>query len=106
MDALFDELARFLEANSVYGALIDLPGDDAWKRSVQARRRDQIAALFSEARPRLPRTQPRLLAIIVPQLMRIVMVLGAEPAATRAAVLEEMRAMLSNHLGRGEPGGG
>lgn len=102
-DALFDELALFLAAHPVYGVLIDLPGDDAWKRSVRQRRRDQIAALFAGARPALPKAQPPRLAVIVPQLIRVVMTLSGEPEAARAAVLEEMRAMLTHHLDRSRP---
>jgi AcrR family transcriptional regulator len=99
-DALFGELSEFLTAHPVYGALIDLPGDGQWKETVRARRRDQIAALFVQATPRLPEGQPERLALIVPQLMRFVMLLGDVSAASRAAVLEELRAMLSHHLDR------
>jgi AcrR family transcriptional regulator len=99
-DALFDELALFLAAHPVYGVLIDLPGDDTWKRRMTQRRRDQIAALFAGARPALPRGQPRRLAVIVPQLIRVVMAMSGEPAAMREAVLEETRAMLTHHLDR------
>jgi AcrR family transcriptional regulator len=99
-DALFGELSEFLAAHPVYGALVDLPGDDQWKAAVRARRRDQIAALFLQAEPRLPEGQPERLALIVPHLMRFLIVLGDEPAASRAAVLEELRAMLSHHLDR------
>jgi AcrR family transcriptional regulator len=102
-DALFDELALFLAAHPVYGVLIDLPGDDTWKRRMTQRRRDQIAALFAGASPALPRAQPRRLAVIVPQLIRVVMAMSGEQAALRAAVLAETRAMLTHHLDRPHP---
>jgi AcrR family transcriptional regulator len=99
-DALFGELSEFLTAHPVYGALIDLPGDDEWKETIRARRREQISALFEHAIPHLPEGQPQRLALIVPQLMRYVMVLRDKAATPRAAVLEELRAMLSHHLDR------
>ncbi len=98
-DALFDELSLFLAVHPVYVALIDLPGDDAWKHAVRARRRSQIAALFAQANPALPVGQPERLAVIVPQLMRITLVLTGEAPPLRDAVLEELRAMLRHHLG-------
>lgn len=97
-DALFDELSVFLAAHPVYGMLIDLPGGDAWKSTTRARRRGQIAALFEDAAPALPAGQAERLAMIVPQLMRITLVLSGERASLRDAVLDEVRAMLQQHL--------
>jgi AcrR family transcriptional regulator len=95
-DALFDTLALFLAEHPVYAVLIDLPGEDAWKQTVRASRRAQIAALFARAEPPLPAQQAELLAIIVPQLMRLSMV----PPPLRDQVLAELRAMLRHHLMR------
>ena len=98
-DALFAELADFLQARPVYAVLIDLPGDDGWKQALRVRRRAQITDLFAQAQPALRRGQPERLAIIVPQLMRIPMVLHGEMAKLQGAVLEELRSMLRHHLG-------
>jgi AcrR family transcriptional regulator len=97
-DALFDELARFLACHPVYAALIDLPGDDGWRQAVRTRRRNQIAALFAQARPPLPKDQPERLAMIIPQLMRMVMVLADDSTPPRGAIMGELRAMLRHHL--------
>ena len=97
-DALFDELSLFLAAHPAYAALIDLPTDGAWKPSVRARRRVQIATLFAQAEPPLPHDQPERLAVIVPHLIRIAILLGTEPAELRAPVQSELRAMLHHHL--------
>lgn len=97
-DALFDTLARFLAEHPVYTVLIDLPGDDAWRTAVRARRRRQIAALFAQASPSLPPGQAERLAVIVPQLMRTTMMLRGETKSLRDGVLAELRAMLRHHL--------
>jgi AcrR family transcriptional regulator len=97
-DALFDELLQFLAAHPVYATLIELPGDDGWKQAVRSQRRRQIAALFLQAEPALPEGQAERLAVIVPQLMRITMVLHGETPPLRDAVQQEVRAMLRRHL--------
>jgi AcrR family transcriptional regulator len=97
-DALFAELLAFLAAHPVYAVLVDLPGDDGWRHAVRARRRSQIAALFAHSRPPLPDGQPDRLAVIVPQLMRITMLLSSEALPMRDAVLDELRGMLRHHL--------
>jgi AcrR family transcriptional regulator len=97
-DALFGELSHFLSEHPVYAALLDLPGDDGWRQVLRARRRIQIAALFAQACPALPTGQAERLALIVPQLMRITLLLGGETRKLRQAVLEELRAMLHHHL--------
>ena len=97
-DALLEELAGFLTAHPVYGVLIDLPGDDTWKQSVRTRRRNQIVALFEQSCPRLPGGQPERLAVIMPQLMRMVMALSGDATPPREAVMQELRAMLRHHL--------
>jgi AcrR family transcriptional regulator len=97
-DGLFDELALFLAADPVYAALIDLPGDDARRNALRARRRVQIGALFAQAQPPLPAGQPERLAMIVPHLMRLTLQLGAERTSLGEAVREEMRGMLRHHL--------
>ncbi|MDW6022098.1 TetR/AcrR family transcriptional regulator [Mesorhizobium sp. BAC0120] len=96
-DALFSVLGSFLADRPAYSAVLDLPGDDAWLRSVRARRREQIAALFAKADPPLPGEQAERLAIIVPQLMRIPLSLLGE-RKLRDGVLEELRLMLRHHL--------
>src|SRR6185437_3377292 len=93
-DALFTTLGEFMSERPVYAALLDLPGDDRWRRSLRMQRRDQIAALFAQAKPPLAAGQAERLAVIVPQLMRIPLALNAEKKL-REAVLEELRLMLS-----------
>ncbi len=97
-DALFDEMATFIDAHPVYAALIDVPGDNAWRDAVRARRRLQIAALFAQAEPALLDDQAERLAIIVPQMMRIAIVMRGESERLRDGVLRELRAMLRKHL--------
>ncbi|HEY4191378.1 MAG TPA: TetR/AcrR family transcriptional regulator, partial [Mesorhizobium sp.] len=95
--ALFSLLGDFLAEHPVYSALLDLTGDESWRRAMRARRRQQIAALFSQAKPCLPEGQAERLAVIVPQLMRIPLSLSGE-ARLREGVLEELRVMLCRHL--------
>lgn len=99
-DALFELLGSFVAAHPAYSALLDLPGDDGWRRKMRARRRDQIAALFAQADPPLPEGQAGRLAVIVPQLMRIPLALVGE-RKLRDGVLEELRLMLARHLQAG-----
>ncbi len=98
-DALFEELSGFLTTHPVYAALIDVPGEGNWRQMVRMQRRAQIAALFAQALPPLPAGQAERLALIVPQLMRITMVLRGEAPSLQLGVLEELRLMLHNHLG-------
>lgn len=95
--SVFDELADFLARHPVYPALIDVGGAQEWKGAVRARRRAQIEALFAAVSPPLPPGQPERLAVIVPQLMRIALSAGPDPAA-EAAIGAELRAMLRRHL--------
>ncbi|MBZ9939862.1 TetR/AcrR family transcriptional regulator [Mesorhizobium sp. BR1-1-13] len=97
-DTLFDLLGDFLSTHPAYSALLDLHGDEGWRRKMRARRREQIAALFAQAKPPLPAGQAERLAVIVPQLMRIPLALVGEKRL-RDGVLEELRLMLARHLG-------
>jgi AcrR family transcriptional regulator len=97
-DGLFDEMAAFQRQDPVYAVLIDVPGEDGWRQTIRARRRQQIRSLFVQARPALPKGQPERLALIVPHLIRITLQLGAERSALGHAVLDELRAMLRHHL--------
>jgi AcrR family transcriptional regulator len=94
-DALFADLAAFLDEHPVYSLLLDVPGHEGWRRPVRVRRQQQISALFAQAKPALPTTQVERLAVIVPQLMRIALTVGGKQ---RATVLEELRLMLRHHL--------
>jgi len=96
-DQLFARLGGFMAGHPAYTALLDLPGDEAWRRAMRSRRRDQIAALFAAAEPPLPPGQAERLAVIVPQLMRIPLSLIGEKRL-RDGVLEELRLMLGRHL--------
>jgi AcrR family transcriptional regulator len=96
-DALFGELALVMTAHPVYAILIDLPGDEAWRKALRIKRRGQIAALFAEAKPALPAGQAERLAVILPQFMRMSLSLHGE-ASLRDAILEELRLMLHRHL--------
>ncbi|TAM99831.1 MAG: TetR/AcrR family transcriptional regulator [Rhizobiaceae bacterium] len=99
-DALFDELADFTHRYPAYGVLIDLSGEYSWRLGLRARRRAQIAALFQEAEPALPREQAEHLAVIVPQLLRMGLLVSGRPDAE--GVMTELRAMLRHHLERSE----
>ncbi|WFP77234.1 TetR/AcrR family transcriptional regulator [Mesorhizobium sp. WSM4906] len=100
-DQLFALLGTFMATHPVYSALLDLPGDDRWRRAMRARRRGQIAALFAQAYPPLPAGQAERLAVIVPQLMRIPLALIGEKRL-RDGVLDELRLMLNRHLEAGD----
>ena len=99
-DSLFGELAQFLADHPVYAALLDLPGDEEWRRTIRLQRRGQIAALFARATPALPPDQAERLAMIVPQLMRSAMVLSSHSPPLSNGVFQELRAMLRHHLER------
>lgn len=99
-DLLFARLGAFMAGHPAYSALLDLPGDDGWRRAMRGRRRSQIATLFAAADPPLPAGQAERLAVIVPQLMRIPLTLIGEKRL-RDGVLEELRMMLSRHLEAG-----
>jgi AcrR family transcriptional regulator len=96
-ERLFSELGEFVARHPAYSALLDLPGDGAWRRDIRARRRQQIAALFSGAAPAVPPAQAERLAVIVPQLMRIPITMSGEKRL-REEVVEELRQMLMRHL--------
>jgi AcrR family transcriptional regulator len=96
-DRLFGALGDFMARHPAYTALLDLPGNDDWRRGMRAHRRGQIAALFAGAKPALPAGQAERLAVIVPQLMRIPLALAGE-RKLREGVLEDLRAMLARHL--------
>jgi AcrR family transcriptional regulator len=94
-DALFVELAKFLDDHPAYSILLDAPSDESWRRPVRAHRRKQVSALFAHANPKLPADQIERLALIVPQLMRIGLILDAKQ---RGPILAELRLMLTHHL--------
>jgi len=96
-DALFNELTAFLAAHPVYAILMDLPGDEDWRQELRARRRAQLAKLFSAAKPPLRPGQAERLAIIVPQLMRIILTVQRD-ALSSDGIVEELRLMLHHHL--------
>jgi AcrR family transcriptional regulator len=96
-ERLFFALGDFVARHPAYSALLDLPGDDAWRRTTRMQRRQQIAALFSGAEPPMPAEKAERLAIIVPQLMRIPITMSSD-RPMRDEVLEELRTMLMRHL--------
>ncbi|MGQ4275418.1 TetR/AcrR family transcriptional regulator [Terrihabitans sp. B22-R8] len=96
-ERLFAQLATFLGEHPEYGALLDLPGEAGWRRTVRLRRRTQIMGLFARARPPLPPEKAERMAVIIPQLMRIGSIVDAE-AGLREGVFEEVRLMLHRHL--------
>ncbi|MGN6551350.1 MAG: hypothetical protein ACTHJ3_15870, partial [Pararhizobium sp.] len=96
-DRLFSVLGGFLAAYPAYSALLDLPGEEGWRRAVRTRRRQQIAALFTQSSPALPPEEAERLAVIVPQLMRIPLALDGEKRL-REGVIEDLRTMLVRHL--------
>ena len=96
-ERLFSELGEFVARHPAYSALLDLPGDAAWRRDTRVRRRQQIAALFSGAVPAVPSARAERLAVIVPQLMRIPITMSGD-RRMREEVVEELRLMLMRHL--------
>ena len=100
-DQLFALLDEFMAAHPVYSALLDLPGDDEWRSAVRAGRGEQIAALLARAYPPLPAEQAERLAVIVPDLIRIPLMLIGD-SDLRDGVSDELRLMLNRHLEAGE----
>ncbi len=96
-DALFGELALVMSSHPVYAILIDLPGDEAWRKAHRLKRKNQITSLFAETTPALPAEQVERLAVIVPQFIRMSLSVHGE-ASSRDAILEELRLMLHRHL--------
>ena len=90
-----------MATHPAYSALLDLPGDDGWRRKMRTQPpRPDRGALFAQAEPPLPAGQAERLAVIVPQLMRIPLALVGEKRL-RDGVLEELRLMLARHLETG-----
>lgn len=105
-DALFAGLLTFLQINPAFVALAERRlVDPARKAESRAHLRDQIAGLFGQATPALPRERAEVVAVIVLQLMKAAMALSASDAPPlRDRVIAELRQMLRHHLDTTGPG--
>ena len=99
-DALFHDLSAFLTAHPAFPVLADWRGLDP-KRKKQNRRRlrAQLAGILERADPPLPSRRAGALAVVILHLLRTAVAIAGEPdLPDRAAVLDELRAMLGAHL--------
>jgi AcrR family transcriptional regulator len=99
-DVLFRDLSGFLTAHPAFVVLADRRDiDKKRKKKTRARLRGQIAALLAQADPPIAPARAEALAVIVLHLLRsAVAIAGEDDLPHRAAVLEEVRAMLRRHL--------
>ena len=102
-DALFDDLSGFLDSHPAFIALTGRRNIDA-KRKKQMRKllRGQIVALLAQADPPVPAKRAEIWAVIVLHLIQTAVTIAGEPdLPNRAAVLDELRAMLRRHMAAG-----
>jgi AcrR family transcriptional regulator len=100
IDRLFQRLTDFLQEHPVFVVLADRRSiDPKRKKLMRARLRGQIVSLFAQAKPPLPPSRAQIMAVLVLHLLRVaVAISGESDLPDRAAVLAELRAMLSGHL--------
>jgi AcrR family transcriptional regulator len=99
-DALFRDLSGFLTTHPAFVTLADRRDiDKKRKKRTRARLRGQIAALLEQADPPVAPARAEALAVIILHLLRsAVAIAGEDDLANRAAVLDELRAMIRRHL--------
>jgi AcrR family transcriptional regulator len=98
-DTLLDRLAAFLVAHPAFVVLAERRGDSKRKTALRARLRGQIARLLAAATPPMPRARAAIMAVIVLHVLKAaVTISGERDLPNRAAVLDELRAMLRRHL--------
>ncbi len=98
-DLLFARLTRALDDLPAFVALTDGRAEAPHKQTMREKMRGQIATLFENVTPPLPAGKPAVIAALALQMMKMAVVLMREPdAALRVGSLEELRAMLKNHL--------
>lgn len=100
VDRLFQHLTEFLKENPVFVVLADRRGiDPKRKKLMRARLRGRIVSLFAQAKPPVPPGRAQIMAVIVLHLLRVAVAISGETdLPDRAAILAELRAMLSGHL--------
>jgi AcrR family transcriptional regulator len=99
-DALFRDLSGFLTTHPAFVTLADRRDiDKKRKKRTRACLRGQIAALLGQADPPVAPARAEALAVIILHLLRsAVAIAGEDDLANRAAVLDELRAMIRRHL--------
>jgi AcrR family transcriptional regulator len=99
-DVLFRDLSGFLTTHPAFVTLADRRDiDKKRKKKTRARLRGQIAALLAQADPPIAPARAQALAVIVLHLLRsAVAIAGEDDLPNRAAVLDELRGMLRQHL--------
>src|SRR5262249_53738327 len=102
-DLLFRDLSGFLTTHPAFVTLADRRDiDKKRKKRTRARLRGQIAALLGQADPPIAPARAETLAVIILHLLRsAVAIAGEDDLANRAAVLDELRAMIRRHLAAG-----
>ena len=104
-DVLFRDLSGFLATHPAFVVLADRRDiDKKRKKKTRARLRGQIAALLALADPPIAPARAEALAVIVLHLLRsAVAIAGEDDLPNRAAVLDELRGMLRQHLAAPDP---
>ena len=99
-DRLFDAIAVFLADHPAFVVLIDRRDPDhAAKEARRRMLREQIAGLLRTAKPALPADKAEAMAVLMLHFMKIAMtVAGDNHPALGETALDELRAMLRNHL--------
>lgn len=98
-DALFAGFSSFLALHPAFVALADRRIDGERKKERRQRLRGALAALLTDALPRLEPSKAEALAVVTLHLMRAVIAVRSEAELLcREAVMDELRAMLRRHL--------
>lgn len=100
VERLFQRLTVFLDENPVFVVLADRRSiDPKRKKAMRARLRGQMTSFFAQAKPPVPAARAQTMAVLVLHMLRVaVAISGESDLPDRAAILGELRAMLSRHL--------
>ena len=102
-DRLFDGLTTFLADHPSFVVLAERRDPDSTrKRELRQRLRGQITAFLAQAEPPVPPQRAEVMAVVILHLLKAaVIVSGETDLAIGRTVVDEMRAMLRNHLSEG-----
>lgn len=102
-DRLFDGLTTFLADHPSFVVLAERRDPDSTrKRELRQRLRGQIAAFLAQAEPPVPPQRAEVMAVVILHLLKAAIIVSGETdLAIGRTVVDEMRAMLRNHLSEG-----